>query len=265
MNKSIIWCIVSGVSGIGIGSALGYIITKKTIEKKYFIESQESINNMREFYKEKYSNNQKDGEDDEEIKEKQKEELKVEEHIDEDGGKVFTVTDSSSSDPLAYSNVSKKNKSKKKKSVKNYISIITEEEWKNYEGNADVYKNVYYYEGDEMVVDDQDTLMVVFRDNHIKKFLAEINWEDYWDQEFEEYGKLYILTEPGIGSEDGCLMRVGFTAIAYMETDAPYAEDNIWSDTREDCNFSYEEAGDIRGDLGSGNYEPEDHKNGGCV
>lgn len=252
--------VLGSIAGALLGAGAGYIVTRKVYEKR----CQEQVDEIKEYYKEKYEGKKEDDiyeqETDKEVNKESKEEQSKE-----------TIITSTGDDDRPLNNYSKcssrgSNYIKPKQEDKNVAAVreITEQEFEDYDGDADIYRYCWWYDGDSWLVDCNAYQKVFRQDEDILKFFANYNWQ--WNDVTEMYDAVYIQLAPGVsGLDDGALCRVCYADCGYFETDDPYELDNIWVDTCEDCEFGKAAAADIRGDLGSGCYDPEDHKANGAV
>lgn len=251
--------VLGSVAGALLGACGGYIVTRKVYEKR----CQEQVDEIKEYYKEKYEGKKEDDiheqETDKEVnKESEKKQSKE------------TIVTSTGDDDRPLNNYSKcssrgSNYIKAKQEDKNVaVKKITKEEFDDYEGDADIYRYCWWYEGDQWLIDEGSYQHVFRQDKDLLKFFANHDWE--WDEVNESYEPVYIQLAPGVsGLDDGALCIVRFVDCGYFETDDPFELDNIWVDTGEDCEFGKAAVADIRGDLGSGCYDPDDHKANGAV
>ncbi len=256
--------VLASIAGTLIGAGAGYFVTRKVYEKR----CQEQVDEIKEYYKEKYEGTK------EEVKEDDIYEQSTDEEVNKESEKKQskeTIVTSAGDDDRPLNNYSKcssvrSNYIKPKQEDKNVAAVgeITKEEFDDYDGDADIYRHCWWYEGDSWLVNNDNYQKVFRQDKEILKFFANYNWE--WDEGREEYSEVYIQLAPGVsGLDDGALCRVNWADCGYFETDDPYELDNIWVDTCEDCEFGKAAVADIRGDLGSGCYDPDDHKANGAV
>lgn len=253
--------VLASIAGTLIGAGAGYIVTRKVYEKR----CQEQVDEIKEYYKEKYEGKKEDDiyeqSTDKEVNKESKEEQSKE-----------TIVTSTSDDDRPLNNYSKcssrgSNYIKPKQEDKNVaVKELTEEEFEDYEGDADIYRHCWWYDGDGWLVDEESYQKVFRPSKEVKEFFDNYDWKLGPNGESYDDNFCYILLAPGIcGFDDGAICRVTYTDIAYFETDEPFELDNIWADTCEDCEFGKAAVADIRGDLGSGCYDPDDHKANGAV
>ena len=244
--------LLGAVGGALVGGGITYFVTKRYYETILNNE----IADVKDYYAERYS--EKEETDEEVCKATQVEQedrgsFSIKEEVKEDGKKSFTVS------YAGYSSTdSNRSRDSKVEQEEEKVKVLTEEEWEEYDGEADLFKYVYYYTGDNNLVDEEN-YHKVFRDKDILQWCAKFDWNKIYNEAHEAYDELYLLTAPGVGADDGCLIRViGVAECGYFETELPYIEDNIWADTGEDCNFGWEESAGIRGEEGTGMWDPED-------
>lgn len=256
--------VLASIAGTLIGAGAGYFVTRKVYEKR----CQEQVDEIKEYYKEKYEGTK------EEVKENDIYEQSTDEEVNKESKEEQskeTIVTSAGDDDRPLNNYSKcssvrGNYIKPKQEDKNVAAVreITKEEFDDYEGDADIYRYCWWYEGDSWLIDEGSYQHVFRQDKDLLKFFANYDWQ--WNEVNELYDPVYIQLAPGVsGLDDGALCIVRFVDCGYFETDDPFELDNIWVDTGEDCEFGKAAVADIRGDLGSGCYDPDDHKANGAV
>ena len=256
--------VLGSVAGALLGAGAGYIVTRKVYEKR----CQEQVDEIKEYYKEKYEAPKNSVKEDDIYEQETDKEVNKESEKKQSEEAIVTSTDDDDRPLNNYSKCSSRDRGyiKAKQEDKNVAPVreITKEEFDDYDGDADIYRYCWWYEGDSWLVDEGNYQKVFRQDKDILKFFSDYGWG--WDDENDTFEPVYIQLAPGVsGLDDGALCIVRLTDCGYFETDDPYELDNIWVDTCEDCEFGKAAVADIRGDLGSGCYDPDDHKANGAV
>lgn len=261
--NSTVKVVLGSVAGALLGACGGYIVTRKVYEKR----CQEQVDEIKEYYKEKYEGKKDIAKEDDIYEQSTDEEVNKESEKKQSKETIVTSTGDDDRPLNNYSKCSSRNSNyiKAKQEDKNVaVKEITKEEFDDYEGDADIYRYCWWYEGDSWLIDEGSYQHVFRQDKDLLKFFANHDWE--WNEVNESYEPVYIQLAPGVsGLDDGALCIVRFVECGYFETDDPFELDNIWVDTGEDCEFGKAAVADIRGDLGSGCYDPDDHKANGAV
>lgn len=227
--------------GGAVGAGTGYFVGKVIAEKKAEID----IAEIKEYYKaaEKASERVADlkkGDSNEDSKEGKEEIGSVDDKGEDPKHVIVRSTigsvdnfDAHAVDYTKYSEPKKKGGRKKKKPVAVEISPT---EWDEYDGNATVYRDLHWYPNADgrgpLLVDQSEDPVQIFIDS--EKILNCFSKEDM--KRFNK-DEIYILTDPGVGGEDGILARV---AIEYedffRETDLAW--NSCWVESGEDTGFN---------------------------
>lgn len=217
-TKVLLGFLGGAIAGSAVGGWVMYCATKKVIEERCEMDIQE----VRDYYLEKYEGVKKEEcNNEEEKKEERKEEQEQENDIASSGQLHYRSYSGSGREAIAEEDCASPRK-------KELVHIISEEEYQEYDGLADRYHKLWWYANSDFapLVDESYDEARIFRDS--KDITKPLSIDMFDELEDGQFSDIYILTEPGVGGDDGIVARITLCELDFFETDIPY--DSVWAD-----------------------------------